>query len=101
MTSNQTPNPRRHKQTLQNNRPRCRPQRLIKQRQQWHKRWRVLEIGEGVHTEEEGDGVEPGCDEANGHGAHDCDGDLAFGAVDFFCEVGGAVEAGEGVVGVY
>ena len=60
-----------------------------------------MEFREIVHAEELGDGEEPGGEEADGDGAHDCDGDLAFGAVDFFCEVGGAVEAGEGVVGVY
>ena len=47
-----------------------------------------------------GDGEEPGGCEADGDGAHDGDGDLAFGTLDFFREVGGAVEASEGVVGV-
>lgn len=59
-----------------------------------------LEVVEIIHAEEEGDGVEPGGDEADGDGAHDGDGDHFLGLVDFLREVGGAVEAGEGVVGV-
>ena len=60
-----------------------------------------MEFSEVVHAEELGDGEEPGGEEADCDGAHDGDGDLAFGTLDFFGEVGGAVEAGEGVVGVY
>ena len=59
-----------------------------------------LEVVEVVHAEEEGDGVEPGGDEADGDGTHDGDGDHFLRAVDFLGEVGGAIEAGEGVVGV-
>lgn len=59
-----------------------------------------LEVGEVADAEELGDGEEPGRDEADGHGAHDGDGDHFLRAVDFLGQVGRAVEACEGVVGV-
>ena len=55
------------------------------------------EVGDG---EEHGKGEGPGGQEADGDGAEDGDGDGTRGVGHFFSEVGGAVEAGEGVVAV-
>ena len=101
MARNQTPHPRSHKHSLQHYRASRTVQGLIQQLQKRHQSRGRLEFREVIHAEELGDGEEPGSEEADGDGAHDGDGDLAFGMVDFFGEVGGAVEAGEGIVGVY
>ena len=76
------------------------PNSLIKEFEQRDERFGIedgVEVGDG---EEEGDGVGPGGDEADGDGAEDGGGDGVSGGGEFFREVGGAVEAGEGVVGV-
>lgn len=100
MRSDQAPDPRRDENGLEDDGAGFGTQRLVVEGEDGDQGRGAAEVGEIVHTEEEGDGVDPGGDEADGDGAHDCDGDLAFGAADFFGEVGGAVEAGEGVVGV-
>lgn len=56
-----------------------------------------LEVAEAEHH---ADAEEPGGDEADGDGAHDGDRDHLLRAAYLLGEVGGAVEAGEGPVGV-
>ena len=101
MASDETPDACGHEHGFQDNSACGVVQCLVEELQEGDKGGGRLEFFEIIHAEKLGDGEEPGCYEADGYGAHDCDGDLAFGTVDFFCEVGGAVEAGEGVVGVY
>ena len=100
MARDQTPNARRDDQRLQHNSARRAPKRLIEQCQDRDKSRRSLQILQTIHAEEEPDGEEPRRDEADGNGAHDGDGDHFFRAVDLLREMGGAVEAGEGVIGV-
>ena len=101
LTRHQAPNARRNEQRLQDNRSGGAAERLFEQSEDGYERRRRSELVERTYTEELRDGKEPGGDEADGDGTHDGDGDLAFGAVNFFGKVSGTVEAGEGIVGVY
>lgn len=101
MTSHKTPYPGSNEESFEDDGARGGFQRLFVQSEDGDEGRGIAETFEVGHAEKEGDGEDPAGDEADDDGAHDGDGDLAFGAADFFGEVGGAVEAGEGVVCVY
>jgi len=100
MATDQTSHARRHDQRLEHDRPGGTAQGLMEELEDGDEGGGAeqgLEIGNG---EEDGYAEGPGGKEADKDGAEDGDGDGAGGVGDFFGEVGGAVEAGEGVVGV-
>lgn len=100
MTRNQASNPSGHDQTLQNNSTSFSTQSLIEESKNGHAGGIFKKAIEILHAEEHGNGVEPGGHKANGYGSHDRDGNHFFGAMDFFGEMCGTVEAGKGVVGI-
>ena len=101
LTGNKTPDPRCHDQCFQHDCPSRALQCLVKKLQDGHESGGVAQVVQVSDTEEEGDGEEKGGGEADGYGAEDGDGDLAGWVEDFLGKVSGAVEAGEGIVGVY
>ena len=100
VASDQAPDARGDEEGLEDDGARFALEGLVEEGEDGDEGGGGLEVGEGAHAEEEADGVEPGGDEADGHGAHDGDRDHFLGTVDFFRQVGGAVEAGEGVIGI-
>ena len=100
MACDEAPDARRDDQGLEHDGAGGALQRLVEEGQEGAAGGGGLEILEAVHAEEEADGEEPGGDEADGDGAHDGDRNHFLRAVDFLGQMGGAVEAGEGVVGV-
>lgn len=101
MARDEAPDARGHEEGLEDDGAGRAVQGLVEEGEDGDEGGGGREVGEVGHAEEEGDAVGPGGEEAGGDGAHDGDGDLAFGVVDFFGKVGGAVEACEGVVCVY
>ena len=101
VTSNQTPYPRCHDQTFQDNCARFARQSLEEESEDGNVCVGWEEIVEGANAEEHGEGEEPGGDEADGYCAHYGYGDRFFGTSDFFGHVRCAVQACERPVGVY
>lgn len=100
MATHQTAHARSHDQRLEHDRSGPRIQGLVEEFEDGDQGGGVeegIEVGDG---EEDGDAEGPGGEEADGDGAEDGYGDGAVRGGDFFAEVGRAVEAGEGVVGV-
>ena len=87
-------------QALEYNRTGLVDERLVEELQNRNQRRRVEDVVKVVETEKHGDRVEPGGDEANGHGAHDGNGNHLFRARNFLGHEGGAVETGKSPVGV-
>ena len=98
MTRNHAPHSGRHDQTFQSDRPSFGGKGLKEKGEDGNASDVFEEAVEVLHAEKHGDGVEPGGYEADGYGTHDGDGDHFFGAVYFFCEMSGAVEASEGPI---
>lgn len=100
MTRDLAANARGNNHTLEDDGAGLTAQGLVEQLEDRHVSRGGEEGVQVIETEEHADGVEPSGDEADGDGAHDGDGDHAFGAVDLFGHVGGAIQTGKGPVGV-
>ena len=100
MARDQTTYPRRDDQRLEDNSPRNVSERLMEQLQDWYQSQGVeqgIQVSDG---EEHGERKGPSGQESDSDSAEDSNRDGASRAGDFFGEVGRAVEAGEGVVGI-
>ncbi len=98
MARNQTSNTSGHDQAFQNNCSSFGAQSLIEKCEDRNAGDVAEETVEVLHAEEHGDGVEPGGYEADGYGSHDGDWDHFLWPMNFFSEMGGAVEAGKSVI---
>ena len=100
MTRNQTSNARCHDQSLECNGASFGSKSLVEKCQYRHPCTSANQPVNIPHTEEEGNGVGPGCDEADDDGAHDGDRDHLFGAVNLLGQMSCTVQAGESIIGI-